>query len=62
MIRYQIDNATFDHLSAWCDAQLRDDERETVRDRILGYLSDCDVEDAAYSLSHGWRHIQDLTA
>lgn len=60
MPRYRIDNATFDHLSAWCERDLRDGERETIKTRILDYLSACDREDAEYSLSHGWPHIRNL--
>ena len=57
---YQIDSATFDHLSAWCEAQFRDHERDAVREHMIATLERMGPEDAAYSLSHGWWHIHDL--
>ena len=58
---YQIDNATLSHLNEWCERNVREEDCEDVRNRILSYLEDCDTVDAEYSLSHGWQHIADLT-
>ena len=60
-MRYQIDEATLSHLDAWCDREIREEDSEAVRQRILAYLDTCDTVDAEHSLSHGWQHIADLT-
>lgn len=57
---YKIDDATFQHLTAWCESQLRPAEADTVRERIIAFLEASDPHDAEYSLSHGWWHVYDL--
>lgn len=62
-MRYQIDDQTFDHLTAYCERETRtEDEALELREKILGYLEACEPDEAEYSLSHGWRHLSDLVA
>lgn len=58
---YQMDDATFSHLTAWCERECREDEKDTVRDRILLFLETESVQDAEWHLSHGWQHLHDVT-
>jgi len=66
MARYNMDDATFQHLTDWCDSQVVEREGQTedsadlLRETILVYLQSCDVEDAEYSISHGWTHVRNL--
>ena len=58
---YEIDDATFVHLSDWCERNTRDaDEANAVSCKIIAYLESLPIEDAEYSLSHGWTHVRDL--
>lgn len=61
-----MDNATFDHLSAWCDTQRVERHGETeveadaLRGRIVTYLESQEIGDAEYALDHGWPHVAAL--
>lgn len=59
---YKLDDATFAHLSRWAEVTLRDEEREEVVGKIIAYLEGGSIDDAEYSLAHGWSHIRDLVA
>lgn len=60
--RYSIDDATFAHLNRWAEVALRDEERDAIVTAIIAYLEGGSVDDAEYSLAHGWAHIRDLVA
>ena len=60
MTHYIMDDATFQHLTDWCEQQLREDEFLAVRDQIINFLEASEVEDAEYSINHGWWHVHDL--
>ncbi len=60
MPTYMMDDATFQHLTTWCDRQYRDDEATDKRNAIMEMLEAMPVEDAEYSLSHGWTHVANL--
>jgi hypothetical protein len=61
MPQYRMDNATFEHLVAWCDRETHtSDESDALSSRIVGFLQSQPVEDAEYSLSHGWTHVRNL--
>lgn len=60
MTRYRMDNATFQHLTTWCDNFFRPEVAGPERDRIITHLETLDTEDAEYSISHGWTHVYDV--
>ena len=60
MTRYKMDDATFTHLTAWCERESYDEEADALRERMILFLEAQESEDAEYSLSHGWRHVYDL--
>lgn len=57
---YRMDDATREHLAAWCARNCREEDAEQTFDRIVAHLEALDAEDAEYSLSHGWQHILNL--
>jgi hypothetical protein len=58
---YKLDDFTFEHLTAWCDRETHTaDEADQLRDRIIAYLESLPLEDAQYSVSHGWPHVRNL--
>ena len=58
---YTLDAATFEHLTAWCERETRTaDEADALRERMIRWLESVPVEDATYSLSHGWPHVRNL--
>lgn len=58
---YKLDDPTYVHLAAWCERETRDyAEAEWLLDRIKTFLESLPVEDAEYSLSHGWSHVRNL--
>ena len=59
---YRVNDWTFEHMSAWCERNVRSDELHDVREAMIRYLESGSIEDAEYSLSHGWQHIYDLVA
>ena len=61
MPKYQMDNSTWEHLTEWCQRNTHtEDEAQVLRDDIVQHLEALDVEDAEYSLNHGWTHVRDV--
>ena len=65
MATYRMDDATLEHLIAWCDRNTvedytGDDHARELRDAIVTHLEAQDAEDSEYELAHGWQHIRDL--
>jgi hypothetical protein len=58
--RYDMDDATYQHLTSWCDRQYREGEAELKREQMANLLQSMSPEDAEYSLSHGWSHVANL--
>lgn len=56
--RYVMDDETFQHLTDWCEDNVS--QPDVVRESIMMYLTKLDVEDAEYSLRHGWWHVYNL--
>jgi hypothetical protein len=55
-----MDNATFEHLTAWCEREYSDRKVDGVRNAMVNLLESMDQDSAEYSLSHGWPHISNL--
>jgi len=53
-----LDNATFKHLTEWCDRALI--APNAGRDAILDLLDKMGEEDAAYSIAQGWSNVASL--
>ncbi len=60
MPTYLMDDATFQHLTTFCDRFFRDDEATNKRNAVVSMLEAMPPEDAEYSLSHGWPHVVGL--
>jgi hypothetical protein len=59
--QYKLDDSTFEHLTAWCERESRDaDEALELRGKMIDYVQSLPVEDAEYSVSHGWPHVRNL--
>ena len=57
---YRMDDQTFFHLGTWCERYYRLDEAVAKRDAIVAMLESMPVEDAEYSMNHGWPHVANL--
>ncbi len=60
MGEYWMDEATFQHLTTWCDSYFREEEATEKRNRMIEMLEAMPSEDAEYSMSHGWPHVANL--
>ena len=59
---YKLDDPTFIHLAAWCERETQDAaEAEWLLDRMQTFVESLPVEDAEYSIAHGWPHVRSLT-
>jgi hypothetical protein len=58
---YKLDDSTFEHLTAWCERETRTaDEALELRGKMIDYVQSLPVEDAEYSIGHGWPHVRNL--
>lgn len=59
--RYVMGDATFAHLTAWCErVTLTPEEADLLRERIIVHLQQLPESEAAWEMDHGWPHIRDL--
>ena len=54
----QLDNATFRHLTKWCERNLR--APDAGREHMVAVLAEMDAEDGEYHMTQGWYHVASL--
>lgn len=59
--KYQMDDRTFAHLTEWTSANTDSwAEADLLRERMATYLESLSLDEAEYSLNHGWTHVRNL--